>query len=43
MATASFPSMELIDDAERSQAHAFRYPVKKPAIRPCFLLNTVDQ
>lgn len=43
IATASLPNMELIDEADRSQAQALRYPVKNPAARPCFPLNTVDQ
>lgn len=36
MATTSFPRMELIDDADSNQAQALRYPVKNPAVLPCF-------
>jgi hypothetical protein len=43
MATASFPSMELIDAADRSQAQAFKYPVKKPTNRPYSWLDTDAQ
>lgn len=35
--------MELIDDADSSHAQAFKYPVKKPAVRLRFRLNTDDQ
>src|SRR4051794_16711937 len=43
IATSSLPRIELMEDAERSQPHALRYPVKNPAILPCFWLRTDDQ
>ena len=43
MATSSFPRIEEIEDAESNQAHALRYPLKKPDTLPYFLLTTVDQ
>jgi len=43
IATSSLPRMELIEEAERSQPHALRYPVKNPATLPYFWLKTEDQ
>lgn len=43
IATASLPSIELIDEQDRSHAQAFRYPVKNPAFRPRSRLSTEAQ
>jgi hypothetical protein len=43
IATASFPSIELMDEQDKSHAQALRYPVKNPAFRPLLRLKTEDQ